>query len=115
MQIDSSASLTGSESASAVECATTARIPISRHVRRMRRAISPRLAIRILWNMPAAGSPARLEEEQGLAILHGLAVLDQHAGHDPGRLGLDLVHQLHRLDDAEHLAFLDGVALAHER
>src|SRR5262249_61467877 len=52
MQIDSSARRTGSECASAVEWAITVRIPISRQVRMTRRAISPRLAMRILWNTP---------------------------------------------------------------
>src|SRR5204863_20631 len=50
MQIVSSARRTGNDCASAVECAITVRMPISRHVRMMRSAISPRLAIRILWN-----------------------------------------------------------------
>src|SRR5438552_19109821 len=50
MQIVSSASRTGSDCASAVECARTVRIPISRQVRMIRSAISPRLAMRILWN-----------------------------------------------------------------
>jgi hypothetical protein len=48
MQIDSSASVTARERASAVEYATTVRMPMSRHVLKIRRAISPRLAIRIL-------------------------------------------------------------------
>jgi len=48
VQMVSSASRTGSEPESAVEWAITARMPISRHVRRTRSAISPRLAIRIL-------------------------------------------------------------------
>src|SRR5215470_17508229 len=52
MQIDSSASRTGSDCASAVECAITVRMPISRQVRMTRSAISPRLAMRILWNTP---------------------------------------------------------------
>src|SRR5438552_18120898 len=40
----------GSECASAFECASTERMPSSRQVRMIRSAISPRLAIRILWN-----------------------------------------------------------------
>src|SRR6266436_3002681 len=51
MQIDSSAMRTGREPASACEWATTVRMPISRQVRRTRSAISPRLAMRILWNI----------------------------------------------------------------
>jgi hypothetical protein len=53
MQIDSSASRTAIEPVSAWEWATTVRMPISRQVRRTRRAISPRFAMRILWNMGA--------------------------------------------------------------
>src|SRR5207253_11090768 len=49
-QIDSSASRLGSESVSAFECAMTVRMPSSRQVRMIRSAISPRFAIRILWN-----------------------------------------------------------------
>src|SRR5438128_7351488 len=56
-QIDSSASLLGSESVSAFEWAMTVRMPSSRQVRMIRSAISPRLAIRILWNMNRARAP----------------------------------------------------------
>src|SRR5205823_477309 len=49
-QIGWSARRTGNGCASAVECASTVRMPISRHVRMMRSAIAPRLAIRILWD-----------------------------------------------------------------
>src|SRR5919106_4976208 len=52
-----------------------------------------------------------VDEEQGLAVLHRLSALDQDSGDAPGHLGLDLVHELHRLDDAEDLALLDHVAL----
>src|SRR5947208_15351797 len=52
MQIVSWARRTGSDCASAVEWAITVRIPISRQVRMIRSAISPRLAMRILWNIP---------------------------------------------------------------
>src|SRR5574342_842015 len=97
MQMDSSASRTGSDPASACEWATTVRIPISRQVLRMRNAISPRLAIRILWNMGAPGGrlATGLHEEERLAELDGLGVLDQYLHEATGHLGLDLVHQLH--------------------
>ena len=48
--MDSSASRTASEWVSTFECATTVRTPISRHVRMIRTAISPRLAMRIFEN-----------------------------------------------------------------
>src|SRR5258707_9782242 len=114
MQTDSSASRTGREAASAVEWAMTVRIPISRHARMIRSAISPRLAMRILWNI-SRGSAQRVYQEEWLAELDGLAVLDHDLGDAPRHLGLDLVHQLHRLDDADDLPLLDHVALGHER
>src|SRR5260370_41866524 len=43
-------------SASAVECTATVAMPSSLQARRMRRAISPRLAIRILSNIVTASS-----------------------------------------------------------
>src|SRR5947207_3724003 len=61
--MDWSAIRTGSESASAWECAMTVRTPSSRQVRMIRSAISPRLAIRILPNTSAAqdSPPLRLD------------------------------------------------------
>src|SRR6266446_2892954 len=100
---DSSASFTYLASVSASEYTTTVRMPISRQARCMRSAISPRLAIRIFSNMLA-------ENEQRLPVLHRLAVFHEHRLHHAGGVGLDLIHQLHRLDDANRLAFLDGLA-----
>src|SRR5579885_1418391 len=51
MQTLSSASRTCMASASAVECTATVLIPSSLQARRMRSAISPRLAMRILSNI----------------------------------------------------------------
>src|SRR5262245_54033772 len=99
MHTDSSASLTYFASVSASEWTTTVRIPISRQARWMRSAISPRLAIRIFSNTSA-------QDEQRLAVFDRLTVLDQDRLHRSGRIGVDLVHQLHRLDDADHLALL---------
>src|SRR3989454_1167636 len=103
MHTDSSASFTYLASVSASEYTTTVRMPISRQARWMRSAISPRLAIRIFSNMLG-------ENEQRLPVLHRLAVFHEHRLHHAGGVGLDLVHQLHRLDDANRLAFLDGLA-----
>src|SRR5262245_34204539 len=110
MQMDSSARRTGSDSLSAVEWAITVWIPISRQVRMTRRAISPRFAMRILWNTRAR-SGLRVDEEERLAELDGLAIVHQDPGDAPGHLGLNLIHELHRLDDAEHLPVLHHVAL----
>src|SRR5262249_26591820 len=114
MQIDSSASRTGSESVSAVEWAITVRIPISRHARRIRSAISPRLAMRIWWNI-RLGAADRLQQEKRLSDLHRLAVLRHDLDDAASGLRLDLVHQLHRLHDAEHLPLLDHVPFRDER
>src|SRR5262245_8591011 len=102
-----SANLTWSASASAVECTATEARPISRHARITRSAISPRLAINTFLNI--GRSSRRSDLEQRLAVLDRRAVLDED-GHDRARdVGLDLVHQLHRLDDAQHLALVDLV------
>ncbi|SST06964.1 Uncharacterised protein [Acinetobacter baumannii] len=55
MHTDSSASDRCINSRSAVECTATVLIPSSLHARRMRKAISPRLAISTFSNI--AGSP----------------------------------------------------------
>src|SRR6185437_1565281 len=99
MQTLSSASITYFASASASEWIATVLMPISRQARWIRSAISPRLAIRIFSNMRGL-----LDQEQRLPVLHRLAVLHQDRLHRSRGVGLDLVQQLHRLDDAERLA-----------
>src|ERR1041384_5840211 len=98
MHTDSSASLTYFASVSASECTTTVRMPSSRQARWMRSAISPRFAIRIFSNTGLS------EDEEGLAVFHRLAVLHEDRLHRAARVRLDLVHELHRLDDADRLA-----------
>src|SRR5258706_324707 len=44
------------------------------------------------------------DDEQGLAVFDGLAVLHQDCLDHARGVGLDLVHQLHRFDDADSLA-----------
>src|SRR5690606_22711591 len=121
MQTDSSASLTYCASVSACEWTTTVLMPSSRQARCTRRAISPRLAIRIFSNIRISCGPARrwreapwarssFDDEQGLAELDRLAVLDQDGLDPPGLVGLDLVEQFHRLDDAQRIALGDGIA-----
>src|SRR4249919_1165558 len=116
MHTDSSARRTYFASRSASECTTTVLMPSSRHARCTRSAISPRLAIRILSNSLSgfeAGTSG--DDEQRLPELDRLPVLDQDRLDDAGLVGLDLVHELHRLDDAERVAFLDRVADLDER
>src|SRR3954470_3726561 len=114
MQSDSSANRTWSEWTSAVEWTATVLIPSSRAARMIRSAISPRLAMRIFENIRTKAS-CRLETEERLAVLDRAAVLDERLDQAARALGLDLVHQLHRLDDAEHLALLHHCADLDER
>src|SRR5574341_1658901 len=116
MQMASSAKRTWSDSASAVECTATVEMPSSRHARITRRAISPRLAMRTFLNMEALPRGlARNDAEERLAELHRGGVLDEDLGDRAVDLALDLVHQLHRLDDAERLALLHLLADVRER
>src|SRR6476661_8164546 len=121
MHTDSSASITYFASASASEWIATVLMPISRHARWMRRAISPRLAIRIFSNIKCPlslgrgrGRGSSLDQEKRLPVLHRLAVLHEDRLDGAGRVGLDLVQQLHRLDDAERLPLGDRLADLHE-
>src|SRR6476619_1350275 len=85
----------------------------------MRRAISPRLAIRIFLNMVAAAlGPARSggpDREQPLSVLDRLTVLDVGAHELTVVLRRDLVHQLHRFDDADDLILLHPLTDLDER
>src|ERR1700759_1142125 len=104
MQTLSSARRTCMALASASECTATVAMPISLQARWTRRAISPRLAIRILSNMALA------DDDERLAELHrpggGHQDLDDAAGARRG----DRVHGLHRLDDQHGVAGLHHVA-----
>src|SRR6187402_3443341 len=113
MHTDSSASATYLASRSASECTTTVLMPSSRHARCTRSAISPRLAIRILSNSlsgDGAAMWALLDHEQRLPELDRLSVLDEDRLDRARGVRLDLVHQLHRFDDAERVTLRDGVA-----
>src|SRR5450432_382518 len=93
----------------------------------MRRAISPRLAIKIFLNMLRRAGPGRrrtsagradrrsFDDEERLTEFDRLAVLAQDLADRPGRVGLDLVHDLHRFDDADRVAHLDDAAELDER
>src|SRR5688572_5081267 len=105
MQTLSSASRTHMAPRSASECTATVEIPISLHARWIRRAISPRFAIRTFVNMGL-----RLEQDERLAELDRLGVTDQDFLHDAVARGLDRIHRLHGLDDQQGLALLDLVA-----
>src|SRR5574343_361951 len=87
IKTDSSASLTYLASRSASEWTTTVLIPSSRQARWIRRAISPRLAIRIFSNMMARSA----DHEQRLAEFDGIAVLEQDGLDHAGSIGFDFV------------------------
>src|SRR6476469_5140862 len=107
MQTLSSASRTHMAPVSASECTATVEMPISLHARWTRRAISPRLAIRIFSNIGLA------DHDERFAELHRLAILDQDLDHLAGLGRGDRVHGLHGLDDHQGLAGGDGVADLH--
>src|ERR1700732_3997799 len=79
-----------------LKTATTS-IPRSRQARITRSAISPRLATRMRWNMGSS----RFDAEEHLAVLDRLLVLDKDFGDDAVALRLDLVEDLHGLDQAD--------------
>src|SRR5438067_13031066 len=96
-------------SASAVEWIATVAMPISLQARLMRRAISPRLAIRTFSNIPSA------QDQQSLAELHRLAIGDTDFQHLAAARCGDRVHGLHGFDDEERVAFLHGLPHADQR
>src|ERR1700692_512475 len=91
----------------------------SRQSRRIGMGIVPRLAINNFLNMARAlisgAGSARLDYHQGLPVFDGLAVLAKYLGQLTPNLGLDLVHHLHRFDNAQHLTLAHAIALFHER
>src|SRR5450432_295522 len=57
------------------------------------------------------GLAIRIDTEEDLPVLDRMRVSHQHLAHHTRILGLDLVHDLHRLDDAENLPLLDASPL----
>src|ERR1700745_1388190 len=109
MQTLSSASRTHMAPESASECTATVEMPISLQARWTRSAISPRLAMRIFSNI------VLLDDHERLTELDRLGIVDQDLDDPPGLGRGDRVHGLHRLDDEQGLAGLDGVAELDER
>src|SRR5688572_16130010 len=120
MQAASSAKRTCSESRSTSLWTATVLMPISLHVQMMRHAISPRFAIRIFLNLrglKAIHKKAQMNciicapvpliglvtnAEKRLPIFDGLSILNVNLYYFTRRLSLNLVHELHRFDNAHH-------------
>src|SRR5579871_4067368 len=77
-------------------------MPRSLQAQRMRKAISPRFAIRIFLK--------GADRKKGLSELDGLAVRHQLADDYPADFGLNLIHEFHGFDDAQHLPRLYSLA-----
>src|SRR5260370_41380525 len=97
MHTDSSAMPTCFRFRSTVECTATVLMPSVWQARSTRNAISPRLAMTTLSSMAAAST----DHEQRLVELDGLSARGEDREDRAGRVGLDLIEHLHRLDDAE--------------
>src|SRR4030095_1512973 len=65
--------------------------------------------------VPRPCSAGGVDQEQRLTELDRVRVLDEDLDDPPGHLRFDLVHELHRFEDAEDLSFLDEIADAHVR
>src|SRR5271165_7293681 len=108
-------------------------MPSSLQAQITRRAISPRFATRIFLNMKSGIGPGQLKRtalakqsfrksifstplatladaEQRHPILDRSSVGDERFGEHARDFRLDLVHQLHGLNDAEHLSLLNRIA-----
>src|SRR5260370_18433694 len=95
MPTASSANRTCSEFRSASEYTATVGIPSSLQAQMTRRAISPRLATRIFWNIGQARRlplAAWANPEQRLAILHRLSVLPKYPQYFSPHFTLDPTH-----------------------
>src|SRR5580693_4952955 len=104
MQTASSANRTWSARASASECTATVFTPSSRQALKIRSAISPRFAMRIFLNMIALVISRLLDAKELLPVLHAFTILREDFDDRASALGLDFIHQLHRLDDAKSLS-----------
>src|ERR1700683_4325990 len=116
MQTASSANRTCSELRSASEYTATVEMPSSLHAQMTRRAISPRLATRIFWNIGRRRRlllPARTDAEQRLPVFDGLSVFDEDAQHFAADVGFDFVPKLYGFHDTQGLPGFDVSATFH--
>src|SRR5258708_9056429 len=110
------ANRTCSEFRSASEYTATVGIPSSLQAQMTRRAISPRLATRIFWNIGQARRlplAAWANPEQRLAILHRLSVLRKDPQHFSPDFILDLIHQFHCFHYAQPLPLTHSCPAPH--
>src|SRR5919199_6062644 len=84
-------------------------MPSSRQARMTRRATSPRFATRTLLITAYGALTFGPDAEKRLVVLHAAGVLGQDLDHLARNVRGDLVHQLHRLDDAQRLPLPDAV------
>src|SRR5271170_1538491 len=82
-------------------------MPSSRQVRRIRSAISPRLAMSTVPNVMPLFLRARFDGEQWLAVLHRFPIGDQNVRNAAVLVRLDRCHELHGLENAHLLPGLD--------
>src|SRR5580658_8174984 len=105
MQTDSSAIRTCSASLSAVENTATVAMPSSRHARIIRIAIVPRFATSNFLNIDARSTRSdHFDDHQGLSVFYRIPVLREDSDHAPRGRRFNLVHHLHRFDNAQRLA-----------
>ena len=96
---DSSAKRTYFVSRSASEYSATVRIPSSRHVLRIRSAISPRLAITNLSIIRRRSGRQRINQEKRLTKFNRVAAVLKNLADDAGALSIDRIKNFHRLND----------------
>src|SRR5262249_35420284 len=91
-------------------------MPRSRHARMTRRAISPRLATRMRWNIWVFRTPrgfrglGRIDAEQHLIEFDRLRVLYEDFDDDAAATRLQLVVGFHDFDQTDHFRRRDAVA-----
>src|SRR5210317_716945 len=102
----SSAILVCKASASASECTATVRMPSSLQARIMRRAISPRLAIRILRNMVSPFYLAAFYLEERLTEFNRSSIILEDLNDLALKFRFDLVKKLHGFHKTDSLAGL---------
>src|SRR5690606_10673899 len=94
-----------------LECTATVLMPNSLQARRIRSAISPRLAMTILSSMFAS----LLDDDQRLVKFYRLTTFDQNRFHSTRLVCFDLVHHFHGFNDAQGIAYIDFLTHFDER